>query len=540
MMRQRSARNSTPTRPGRVKPPCLSAAQPENRRTSPAIQWFQRHPALSVFVGSFGALLLVNGPALSQPPAWDAAMSVHPAAITLSQNGFNLPELLYMPSYSQGGPNTHAASLVTWLYAVIYWGFGDSAVLFPIMHLCQFAVSAAGLAAIFQLSRPLLGDALAVCFCAAVLGHPAVLAQTGCLYLEAPLMASTAGALAAWSSGRRIWAASLALVACSIKETGVVAAATLGAASLLEAKAWHRRLVGACSVLAPATTAMLIKMAAIRPPGAGAYHPPPLARFLQFNLAERMSQTPDLCFLIGLFAMVGLLQIKTVWRSLRESDASRADDAAPQFGLANLAVWGLLGVLLATPLIGELYVLPRYFVQVLPCLLLVLLDALRRAAGPRAAWAATALGLALFAANCHGAFYGENSANDGSVAERSLEYLDLLESQRLAIKALAKTPPEMLVFYGYPEHFMASYSKMQFADERPANGRCIALEEPYRNGRLADFPEHFYVLVDYAALGGHQIKSLVMQAAASGWLVQKAADIRRGRYRVLLVELRAR
>lgn len=540
MTRQRSPRNTPRNRQSRTETPFERAAQGENRRTSAAIRRLKRHPVLSIFAGSFAALLLANGPALWQPPAWDAAMSVHPAAITLSKNGFNLPALLHMPSYSQGGPNTHAASVVTWLYAVIYWSFSDSAALFPIMHVCQLAVSAAGVAATFQLSRPLLGDALAAFFCAAVLSYPAVLAQTGCLYLEAPLMASTAGALAAWSSGRRIWAAILALAACSIKETGVVAAATLGAAALLEAKPWHRRVAGACGVLAPSVAAVLVKIAAIRPPGASAYHPPPLARFLQFNVAERMSQTPDLCLLIGLFAAIGLLQIKTVWRSLRESDASRACAAAPQFGLANLAVWGLLGVLAATPLIGELYVLPRYFVQVLPCLLLVLLDALRRAAGPRAAWAATALGLALFAANCNGAFYGDNTANDGSVAERSLEYLDLLEAQRLAIKELAKTPPETPVFYGYPEHFMASYPLMQFVGERPANGRCIALEEPYRNGRLTDFPRRFYVLVDYAALGGHQIKALVMQAADNGWLVQKAADIRKGRYRVMLVELRAR
>ncbi|HUY87831.1 MAG TPA: hypothetical protein VMV10_03760 [Pirellulales bacterium] len=540
MMRERLAQNSPEFRRGRGEPTFESDARSESGRRPSAATCFKRRPTWSAFVASFAAILLVNWHELAQPPAWDAAMSVHPAAITLSKNGFNLAELLHLPSYAQGGPNTHGASTVTWLYAVVYWGFSGSTALFPIMHLCQFAISAAGLAATFRLAQPLLGDALAALFCAAVLSCPTLLAQTGCLYLEAPLLASTIGALAAWSSGRRGWAVILALVACSIKETGVVAAATLAAAALLEAKAWHTRVIGAFSVLAPATTAVLIEMAVVRPPGAVAYRPPQLAFFLRYHVAERMVQAPDLCCFIGLFALVGLLQIKTVWRSLRGAkEPGCAGAASPQFGLAGLAVWALLGVLAATPLVGELYVLPRYFVQVLPCLFLVLLDALRRAAGPRAAWAATALALALFAANCGGAFYRENPANDGSVAERSLEYGDLLEAQRLAIKALAKVPAETPVFYGYPEHFMTGYPEMRFVEHRPRNGHCIALEEPYRNGRLRDFPRHFHVVVDYAALGGHQIQALVVQAARSQWLVRKAADVRRGRYRVLLVELRA-
>lgn len=540
MMRQPSARNSPRSRQGRGEPPLASAAQPEIRRASAALERLKRRPAFSIFVVSFAVLLSVNWRALQQPPAWDAAMSVHPAAITLSKNGFKLPELLHLPSYPGGGPNTHAASTVTLLYAVIYWGFSGSSALLPLMHLGQFAISAAGAAAAFRLAQPLLGLGLAALFCAAVLSYPVLLAQTGCLYLEMPLLASTLGALAAWSSGRRGWAAMLALVACSIKETGIAAAATLGAAALLEDKPWRRRVIGAFSVLAPSVTAVLIKVAAVQPPGAGHYRAPPLGSFLQYHVAGRMAQAPDLCCFLGLFVLVSLLHIKTAWQSLRGRSNDGVAAALPQFGLANLAVWALLGVLAATPLIGELYVLPRYFVQVLPCLFLVLVDALRRAAGPRAAWAATALGLALFAANCNGAFYGENPANDGSVAERSLEYHDLLEAQRLATKALAKTSPDTLVFYGYPEHFMVSYPEMGFVERRPVNGRCIALEEPYRNGRLTDFPRRFYVLVDYAALGGHQIKSLVMQAAASGWLVQKAADIRKGRYRVMLVEVRAR
>ena len=507
-----------------------------------AENWFARRPAAIVFLAAFAAVLGLNWQALEQPPAWDAAMSVHPAAITLSNNGFNLPELLRQPTYAQGGPNTHAASSITWLFAAIYWLLGNSAALLPLMHLLHFAIAAAGIAAAFRLARPLLGDALTYLFCAAVLTYPAFLAQAGCLYRETPLLSCTIGAVAAWAAGRRGMAAVLAVLACSIKETGFAAAAALGVAALLERGAWKSRLIGAGGVLAPAATTVLVKMSVVRPADAAAYRAPQLFYFLRYHVAERIVQAPDLCCFLVLFMLASAWQCRRAWHSLRaigSPDVDRPSAEAPQFGLACLVAWALLGILAATPLVGELYVLPRYFVQTLPCVLLVLVDMLRRMAGARAACAATALAAMVFLANRYGAFYPENPVNDGAVAERSLEYGDLLEAQRLAIKSLEKIPADMPVFYGYPEHFMSGYPEMRFVERRPANGHCIFLQAPYRGGRLADFPERFYVLVDYGALGGSQIQSLVLQAARDGWRVQKAADVRRGRYRVMLVELRA-
>ena len=508
-----------------------------------AARWLKMRPTLLAFAAGYAAILCLNWQALEQPPAWDAAMSVHPAAITLSKNGFNLSELLGQPTYHQGGPNTHAASSITCLFAAIYWLLGDSAALYPLMHLLEFSIAAAGIAAAFQLARPLLGDALTYLFCAAVLTCPAFLAQAGCLYLEIPLLTCTIGALTAWASGRRGMAAFLAVLACSVKETGFAAAAALGVAALLERGAWKSRLVGAGGILAPAATTVLVKMSVVRPAVAVDYRQPELAYFLRYHVAERIVQAPDLCCFLVLFMLASAWQCRREWRSLRAigfSNADRPNAEAPQFGLACLVAWALLGILAATPLVGELYVLPRYFVQILPCVLLVLVDSLRRMAGARAACAATALAAMVFLANRYGALYPENPVNDGAVAERSLEYGDLLEAQRMAIKSLEKLPADMPIFYGYPEHFMSGYPEMRFVERRPANGHCIFLQAPYRNGRLADFPERFYVLVDYGALGGRQIQSLVLQAARAGWRVKKAADVRRGRYRVMLVELRAR
>lgn len=52
-------------------------------------------------------VLALKWPTLDQPPVWDTAMGLFPAAITLAGNGFDVIELLGMPDYFEGGPNTH-------------------------------------------------------------------------------------------------------------------------------------------------------------------------------------------------------------------------------------------------------------------------------------------------------------------------------------------------------------------------------------------------------------------------------------------------
>ena len=52
----------------------------------------------------FLLVLLLKWNTLLQPPVWDTAMGLFPAALTLAENGFDLMELLGMPGYADGVP----------------------------------------------------------------------------------------------------------------------------------------------------------------------------------------------------------------------------------------------------------------------------------------------------------------------------------------------------------------------------------------------------------------------------------------------------
>ena len=64
---------------------------------------------LALFLGLFAIILALKWPTLTEPPLWDAAMSVFPAAITLEEHSFDYGYLLSQPGYSDGGPMSIAS-----------------------------------------------------------------------------------------------------------------------------------------------------------------------------------------------------------------------------------------------------------------------------------------------------------------------------------------------------------------------------------------------------------------------------------------------
>ncbi|HEV3341152.1 MAG TPA: hypothetical protein VG125_12370 [Pirellulales bacterium] len=496
---------------------------------------------LGIGLVSFAALTLLNLPALHDPPTWDGAMGVHPAAITLSRSGFDLAALLREPTYMQGGPNTHSMSLVTWLTSVFYRLLAGSDWLFPAMHVCHFALASIALTGVYRFARPAVGDLLAAALCAVVAFNPIVLAQSGCLYLEIPLLATTMAALVSWSN--RSWKAAVcwSLVTFYIKETGLILAGTLGAAALIEAGSWRLRIGRAFGVVVPSIAAFCLNAAVAHPTGATPYVPPPYLEYLRFNIVQRLAPVPDLCVAMLLFFLVTALRSRAIWRGLRDpagtGDTSDRRVMSTAVALSHLMVLAFTGFFLAARFVGEVYLLPRYFVQIFPCLALALIDAARRIAPERVVRAGAIVCCLLFLANREGTFYAPIDTNDGSVAERSLEYRDLLQVQRQSLRELESAAPEALVFYGLPEHFRVSYPEMGFVSRRPAQGHCILLDPPYNRARLADFPHWFYLVLDYPALGGQRLFAVFQEASRRGWNVRKASDFRRGHYRVLLLEI---
>jgi len=219
------------------------------------------------FLLALSVILGLKWHTLLQPPVWDTAMGLFPAALTLSANGFDLLGLLAMPGYLEGGPNTHATSLVTLLTALVLrvtGGGGPTS--FVALHLLHFSAAAWALAVLYRFARPVFGASATALFCLAVLLFPVVSVQVGYMYLEVPLLLCAVLALQAWTE-QRFWPAVLwATAAFAVKETGIIVPATLGLAALLEDRDLRlkaRRIagIGGPPVVLVAATSLLTRIA---------------------------------------------------------------------------------------------------------------------------------------------------------------------------------------------------------------------------------------------------------------------------------------
>jgi hypothetical protein len=187
------------------------------------------------------------------------------------------------------------------------------------------------------------------------------------------------------------------------------------------------------------------------------------------------------------------------------------------------------------PLTGaEVYLLPRYYVQIAPFVLLTLVALAQRVGGRRLAYGLLGVLAGFFVLNRNGVFYSPVPGNEFSLAERSFEYRELLSAQRRLVDAAAALPAELPVFYGLPEHFLFSYARMGYARTPLGLGHCVWLEERYRRGRLSDYPERFAILYDFAGYGGNVFQSLVRQARADPTRRVRSRVFAEGRYRTVL------
>ena len=207
-------------------------------------------------------ILFLKWDSLLQPPVWDTAMGMFPAAITLAENGFDLLELLGMPAFLEGGPNVHSTSPVTLVTALVLMISGGGPSAFLILHVLHFAVAAWALLTLFRLARPVFGGLATLLLCLSVLLHPVFSTQVGYLYMEVPLFLCTVSALLAWTA-QRFWPAVLwGALAYATKDTGIIVPATLAFATLLERRPMDDKVkrvgqIGALPVLWTAGVALL-------------------------------------------------------------------------------------------------------------------------------------------------------------------------------------------------------------------------------------------------------------------------------------------
>ena len=455
-------------------------------------------------------LLATKWPQLDQPPVWDGSKSVFPAAITLAQSNFDLPHLLQQPSYFDGGPNIHGLSLVTWVTALAYWALGDRPdVILPLLHLLHLAITAWALATLWRIARDGLGSLAALGAVGTVAVFPLFFVQAGYLYLEMPILAFSAAAIYSWLQGRDRQTAAWATAAAMVKSSGTIVAGALLVSTLATPGDWRRKL-RRCALL----TAGPLIVAAVH----YALHPSSALGVgsLDATVAYLLS-VPDLALLLVVF--VGASLALRPWRSelwetrLRGTKLCGRNQGPARVYLICVATFvSFCGFYLAlVPLGASVRVLPRYYLQLFPFVLIGLLVLLGRRS--RRAVAGVLLVAALFfLANRKGHLYPDRGTTNFAITERSMAYVELMELQDLGLQSLVEAAGEMPVFYGLSESYRLAYPEMGHDHVPPAEGHCIYNEAPYLHARLRDFPPTFFVLYDYPWLGGAEARRVVSEA----------------------------
>ncbi len=509
----------------------------------------------------FLLILVLKWDTLLQPPVWDTAMGLFPPAITLAENGFDLLELLGMPEYREGGPNVHSTSLLTLATAVVLRVSGGGTRGFLILHLLHFAGAALALVTLFRLVRPVFGGVATLLLCMSVLLHPIFSTQVGYLYMEMPLFLLTVLALLAWTE-RRFWPAVLwGTLAYATKETGIIVPATLVLATLLERhnvaeKAKRVGRIVALPVLWTVVVAALSRIAVGRSEdfsflpsldavfgGIGQY----LARFLL--------NVPDLPVFIAAFFVTALVCSRPILGALR---AEPRDPSARTQEQSELLILGYSGVLIvffmllfmvALPVAaGFTVVLPRYYVMILPFLLLWVGYGVKRLLGHRLSSPATVCFLllaAFFVLNTNGALYPldidtEGPGNDPPLTERSNAYRRLLALEVDAIRALEELPAGVPVYYGHYEHYLLEYPGLGYSSGPLSNGHNFSVESLGELIRGGPMPPCVYVLFNYPWLGGEKILGLIRFAETTpGLSAEVVQEFRDGRYVIILARIRS-
>ena len=529
-------------------------------RLTPLIRSLERS-GLARFVLAFLLILVLKWNTLLEPPVWDTAMGLFPPALTLAGNGFDLLELLGMPGYQEGGPNVHSTSVVTFATAGVLWMTGGGARAFLVLHLLHFAGAALALMALFRLARPVFGGAVTALLCLSALLHPVFSTQVGYLYMEIPLFLFTVLSLSAWTE-QRFWPAVLwATLAFATKETGIIVPATLGLATLLERReASHKvRRVGQIAVFPLLWTTVVAVLSRIAAGRAEDFSFLPSLDAVFGGIGQYLNRfllnVPDLIVYFAVFFVAGVLCAKPILGALRGESTEPAARTHEHEELLVLGYSGMLIVffvllfMVALPAVaGFTVVLPRYYVIILPFLLLWTGYAAKRLLGHRVRSPAAVCFLLLavyFGLNTNGQLYPldidtEGPGNDPALTERSNAYRRLLALQRNAIRALEELPEGVPVYYGHYEHYLLHYPGLGYSNGPLSNGHNFSVESLAELIRGEPMPPCLYALFNYPWLGGEKILGLIRFAETTpGLSAEIVQEFRDGRYVIILARIRS-
>ncbi|MCH2170625.1 hypothetical protein MK489_07555 [Myxococcota bacterium] len=498
-------------------------------------------------LGCFGlwlaTVLALNWAVLDQPPVWDSTGSIFPAALYLVDHDFDLFRLFQEPGYFLAGPNVHAYSVMTHLTAGVYALTGGGPWTFPILHALQFAMTAWALTHFVLLTRTVVGPLLAWLLSLLVLLFPVFLTQTRYMYLEIPLFLCTVAALRGFVD-QSLWRTVVwSALACMIKEAGVVVGVVAAALWLLDTGTPRVRLTRFAAALAPVAIFVFLHTrfvlgnadVSVDPQiwqqGGLAGAVSELGRCWKLQGALYLSQIPDVTAIVAGAAVIGTATLRRLWpeRSVRA---------------ALVLVVAFLGFhFLAVPATGlQCDVLPRYFVQILPFALLVLLWCLQQVTKTDVAVGVLLVAIAGVVVNRNGALYPGDLNPRGlgaqfAITERSGAYRMLLDAQRGGLAFQQHVPTHVPIYNELHNHYIALRPRMGYVDQTLHNSRYIQPEFLRRGQSLDAFPNCFTLNYFSPYLGGTSMRALLDQAQRlPHWQAEPLARASSGPYHSTLVK----
>ncbi len=183
--------------------------------------------------------------------------------------------------------------------------------------------------------------------------------------------------------------------------------------------------------------------------------------------------------------------------------------------------------------------LPRYWVQVVPFIVIGSSLVLRRLLSEPTVLVAVVATAAVFVANLNGILYPGDGQNNFPLLERSGEYAELLDVHLATAEAIAALPEDVPLFYGRAHHYWVSYPRSGYVDAPVAHGINVDATPPYDEGSLADYPDDFYVVFDRGVLGAEALYDVLAQAELSPHhRTEVLAQITAGIHRTLVVRVR--
>lgn len=483
------------------------------RHKRPATWWL----AAVVFV----ALNILLRFAIDQPPVWDGAMSVYPAAIELSKTNFDFGRLFSLPTYYEGGPNTHATSPWTILVAVLiaFTGSLDNAL--PILHTISLGLAALTIAATYRLIASTAPGIVAVVGALAVLVFPPMLVQAADVYLDLPLTCFGVWSLVMLLERRFIAASALVTMAVWIKPLAVIFAGAAAAFSFSHGDR-HRR-IRRTIVLAAAPLVVAATVSVLQ--GASSVPPPLLDRYVASvgGSSQWLGAMPDL---IGLGLITLLLTPAMI----------RGEDRQDLFTIMSLVLLSAVLLVLLNPLVSfGIPFIPRYYIAILPVLAAGVLSFLCSKSRAVALTAASTL-FVMFVINLNGALYPFKDHPTFALAERSFAYRDLLMLQFEDIRLLSELGQAMPVYYDYFGFYRLEYPELGYSEGSLESGISVFHNPELGGVSLANMPDRFAFIYEYPVLGGEFLQRIWAEAKASEAQVTET-PLTRGAFTVYVVEV---